>query len=77
MQELLECGDRVRGQMLKPDAVVGDVRLELRVALNQRDQTLERLIGLLRVGKCDRCFHGVSPCGKWLSYTNSSKLGYR
>jgi len=65
MQKLLECGDRVRGQMLKPDAVVGNVRLELRVTLNQRDQALEHLVGQLRVGECDRRFHEVSPCGNW------------
>ena len=44
MQKLLECGDRVSGQIFKPDAVVGDVLLELRVALNQGDQALEHLI---------------------------------
>jgi len=49
MQELLERGDRVRGQMLKPDAVVGDVLLKLRVALNECDQTFERPIGRLGV----------------------------
>ena len=67
MQKLLECGDRVSGQMLKPDAVVGDVWLELRVALNQRDQALEHLIGLLRGGECDCCFHGVPPCRNMVS----------
>lgn len=59
-QELLERRDRFSGQILKPDAVVGDVLLELRVALNQRDQAPEHLVGQLQVGECDRCFHGGS-----------------
>lgn len=72
---LLECGDRVRGQILKPDAVVGDLLQELRVALNQRDQTFEHLVGYLRVGECDRRFHGVPPCGNWVSlFWLSSRL---
>lgn len=58
MLELLENRDGFSGEVLKPNAVADDVLLELRVVLNQRDQTPEHLIGLLRGGEYDCCFHG-------------------
>lgn len=38
--------------------MVGDVPLELRVALNQGDQALQQLVGQSQTGECDRYLYG-------------------